>query len=88
MTMNWIPIKLRPLTYEEKQQWPDQEEIFDCPLPEDGQDVLVTTKYGHVVFDTFCSDDKGFYFEYYCQADDLIAWMPLPAPYTKPKENE
>ena len=78
----WIPVKIRPMTEEEKAEYNcnDDVKIFDCPLPEDGQDVLVTTRYGDVQMDTFFTDE-GSYFERYCDEGDVLAWMPIPEPY-------
>ena len=58
---DWIPIKTRPMTDEEKEYYSeyticDCDIIYNCPLPEDGQEVLVTDKYGNVEVDTFCID--------------------------------
>ena len=90
-SQGWIPIKTRPLTEEEKEHyisigWSDDsiEFMYDCQLPDDGQEVLVTDRMGNVGLDTFFSDD-GCYFENNCDAYDVIAWMPLPKPY---KESE
>ena len=80
--LEWIPIKTRELTEEEKEEYPDCTFIYDCKLPEDGEEVLVTTWCGDVSMDTFCRDD-GCYFEYGCDEGDVIAWMPKPEPYKK-----
>lgn len=49
--MKWIPVKFRPMDEEEREYWEDQfgEELadedavmFDCPMPEDGQEILVS----------------------------------------------
>lgn len=79
----WIPITKRPMTEEEWEhyrEWSDVEGamIFDCELPEDGQEILVSYG-GYVCVDTFCRDD-GCYFEG-VDIDDVDAWMPLPKPY-------
>ena len=95
---DWIPLKTRPMTEEEQQYYADhwaftdsgflddddKPQIFDCPLPEDGQEVLITV-YGYVEVDTFIKDDNdGCYFE--CRdISDVKAWKPLPEPY---KESE
>ena len=83
----WIPIKTRPMTDEEKEHysslgWDEDslECMYDCPLPDDGQEVLVTDRYGHVEVDTFYRDD-GCYFENNSDYDDVKAWMSLPEPY-------
>lgn len=85
----WIPMTTRPMTEEEREhyrEWSDFDEamIFDCELPEDGQEVLVSYG-GYVCVDTFCKDD-GCYFEG-VDIDDVDAWMPLPKPY-EPQERE
>ena len=81
-TTCWIPVKTRPLTEEEKEEYADEgfEFMYDCPLPEHGQDVLITTKYGYVEKTTFFTD-CGDYFENWDDEDDVLAWMPLPKPY-------
>lgn len=83
----WIPIKTRPLTNEEKEKYAylgySDEELdfmYDCLLPDDGEEVLITTRYDEVETDTFYHDE-GCFFESYCDEDDVKAWMPLPEPY-------
>lgn len=89
----WIPIKYRPMTDEEFEEYrngfgnpdevPDGIRVFDCPMPSDGQEVLVTLKNGEVVIDTFYNDGCCLYFEIWCDDGDVIAWQPLPEPYKK-----
>ena len=83
----WIPLKTRPMTEEERtyyQEWAEYgAEIFDCPLPDDGQEVLVSWG-GNVCVDTFVKDD-GCYFEG-VDIDDVDAWQPLPEPYKTESE--
>lgn len=88
----WIPIKTRPLTGEEKVLFSDREYnedsffIFDCPLPDDDQEVLICLKWGAIMIDTFCRDENdGCYFESYDE-EEVIAWMPLPEPYKAESE--
>lgn len=81
----WIPIETRELTEEEKEEYPDCTFMYDCKLPEDGEEVLVTTWGGNTALDTFCRDD-GCYFENYCDEGDVIAWMPKPESYKKEGE--
>lgn len=82
----WIPIKLRPMTEEEKEAWAeygDFDEIFDCPMPADGQLIWVTSKCGNLWQDT-CEDDGGLLsLEENGDWDDIVAWMPVykPEPY-------
>lgn len=81
---NWTPIKTRPLTEEEKEEYPDYTFMYDCKLPEDGEEVLVTTWSGKVALDTFYRDD-GCYFEFNNDEGDVIAWQSLPEPYEEIK---
>lgn len=90
----WIPIKMRPGTdeeYEEFSQYGDcpREDfrVFECPLPDDDQEVLVTTRWGAVCTDIWHRDVDCCYFEDYSDDDDVIAWMPLPEPYKKEGES-
>lgn len=55
-------------------------DVYDCPLPEDEQEVLITD--GKSVWqDTAMSDCDGFYFD---GGDEIIKeithWQPLPQP--------
>lgn len=83
----WIPITTRPMTEEEKAEYhgeydPNEIQMYDCPIPEDCQEVLITTCFGNVTTDTFYRDD-GYYFETYCDDGDVLAWQPKPEPYKK-----
>lgn len=54
-------------------------------LPEDGEEVILTTEGGFITTDIFCREDNdGCYFENY-DIDEVRAWMPMPEPY-KPRE--
>ena len=81
----WIQIKTRPMTEEEKEYYSEylfegNVLIYECPLPDDGQEVLITSKYGSVDKTTFYTD-CGNYFENYEDYDEVIAWQPIPEPY-------
>ena len=83
----WVPIKLRPMTEEEKEAWAEYgdyfDEIFDCPMPADGQLIWVTSKCGNLWQDT-CEDDGGLLsLEENGDWYDIVAWMPVykPEPY-------
>ena len=85
----WIPLKTRPMTEEESTYYRDLSEygaeLFDCPLPDDGQEVLVSWG-GNVGIETFVHDDSdGCYFEG-VEIDDVEAWMPLPESYKEERE--
>lgn len=78
---NWIPIKWRDTTDEDgidKEKYP----IFmDCPMPNDGDEILITLKNGEVLEDT-CFDDDGYYLDSgFDWVDDVKAWMPKPEGY-------
>ena len=88
----WVPVTTRPMTEEEKEihreqlEYVDDAVIFNCPLPDDGQEVLITV-YGETELDTFYNDAiDGCYFENR-NIEDVRAWMPLPKPY-QPQESE
>jgi len=89
----WIPIKTRPMTEEEKEHFfeyadsrcDDTYTILDCPLPDDGQEVILSVN-GYVSTDIFCRDSAdGCYFESY-DIDDVDAWMPFPEQYKAESE--
>ena len=61
--------------------------IYECPLPDDGQEVLITSNYGSVDKTTFYTD-CGNYFENYEDYDEVIAWKPLPEPYQPKGEQQ
>lgn len=92
----WISITSRPMTEEEKEhykthpEYQDDCRIFNCKLPDDGQEVLISV-YGGAEVDTFIQDtDDGCYFEGR-DIDEVDAWMPLPQPYkaeVEPQESE
>ena len=85
----WIPLTKRPMTDEEREHYfeytdmriDDTYTILDCPLPDDGQEVLVSWG-GNVGNDVFIQDNKGCYFEG-MDIDEVDAWMPLPKPYSE-----
>ena len=86
----WIPLISRPMTEEEREEYKGmagvtENMILNCPLPDDGQEVLVS--YGdYVCIDTF-HDDDGCYFED-VEIDEVDAWMPLPLPWKAESEEE
>ena len=77
----WIPITMRPIEEDEKIDFPYVTFIFTCPMPENGEEILITTKYG-VEFDT-CYNADGYYLDSDKDWDEVFAWMPLPEPYKK-----
>ena len=84
----WIPIEYRPGTEEEYAEFskfgtcPRSEfKVYTNEMPEDGQDVLITTKWGTVCEDTYHDEVDASYFEDHDDPDDVIAWMPKPKAY-------
>ena len=85
----WIPVKMRPMDSEESEYWEDQfgeklededAVMFDCPMPEDGQEILVS--YRKWIGMDKCEIDGGCYgLEGNGDWEDVIAWLPLPEPY-------
>ena len=84
----WIPVKFRPLTDEEQDEYPDYCYMADCPMPDDGEEILVCTAHGGVEKDE-CGFEDGFYLDSgYDWQTDVVAWMPLPEPYKAESEEE
>lgn len=97
LTGKWIPIHYRPLTVEERIAFAEhygieycdtlEEKAFACPMPEDGQSILISTSWG-VVEDVADNDIDGEGFICYGLEgngdwDGVEAWMPKPEPYKK-----
>ena len=81
----WIPFTRRPMTKEEQEYYPNCTFIFDCVLPDDGDEILVSN--GRFVWmDTFCKDIDGCYLDGSDDIDEDMAWMPLPEPYREDGE--
>jgi hypothetical protein len=100
-TGEWIPVKYRPLTTEERIDFAEyygieysdtvDEKAFDCHMPDDGQEILISTRWG-VSTDVADNDIiDGGYSTYGLEGngdwEGIDAWMPLPEPY-KEAENE
>lgn len=95
----WIPVTYRPMTEEEEKEccekWGIKEgsledwekRVFTCPLPDDGQEILVS--HGKYVQEDICSWDEDFCgLEFYGDWDGVDAWMPKPEPYKKEGKEE
>lgn len=83
----WIPVKWHYITDEERERegYPkDWVYHIDCEMPEDEQEILVTTNHGCVEKDV-CYLDDGFSLDSGWEwVDDIVAWMPMPEQW---KEN-
>ena len=86
--VKWIPVKTRPMTederkyYEEIYSWTlsdDEAVIFDCKMPEDGQEVWVCSRCGNV-WDDICIIEDGIGLEGNGDWFDIVAWMPCFRP--------
>lgn len=94
--MKWIPIKTRPMDEEERAEWSERlgydiegEDalIYVSQPPDDGQEVLICSRYGTVRIDRFENDpDYGCFFEEKGDMDGIVAWMPLPEPWRGEEE--
>lgn len=95
----WIPITYRPMTEEEEKKFCEElgikegsledceKRVFDCRLPDDGQEIL--TSFGKYVQEDICSwDEYGCGLENNGDWDGIDAWMPKPEPYKKGGEEE
>lgn len=84
----WIPVKWHEITDEEREcecYTKDLVYYFDCIMPEDEQEILITVKDRQgrlwVEKDT-CYVDDGFYLDSgYDWVEDVVAWCELPEPY-------
>lgn len=76
--IEWHEVKTRPLNDEEKEYYSDDISfIFDCRMPDEGQDILIATKYGTDA-DTCWFDDYGIGLEKRGDWEGVIAWAELP----------
>lgn len=84
----WIPFTDRELTEEEKEYYgEDVKHMLDCKLPEEDEEILVTSKYKDKLYvdtDTFMRDGSECYLDSGRDlVTEVIAWQSLPAPYKK-----
>lgn len=93
----WIPITYRPMDEEEYDEFRskfgeipiENRKMFSCQLPDDDQEILVCSKWGHVFTDRCEYDSEyGYGLESNGDWDGIIAWMPLPEPYKKEGEEK
>lgn len=91
MTYEWVPIKSRPITEEERESYGWDEDIthiLTCPLPDDGDEILISRNNGKWVdLVVFCNNGYGVGDE---NGNDWLyeveAWMPLPKGYVKEED--
>lgn len=86
----WIPVMMRLMDSEEREYWEDQfgeklededAVMFDCPMPEDGQEILISYK-KWICIDKCEIAYGGLYgLEGNEDWEGVLAWMPLPEPW-------
>lgn len=79
--ITWHKVKTRPLTKEEKRECIEQfgyefSYMFDCEMPDDGDEILIVTKSG--VDTDVCGIEEGYYLEGYNDWENVIAWAEMP----------
>ena len=70
-------------------KWVGSRKEFDCPMPKEGQEVLVSYKVYSAdgkarsgVLKTTCMYSEKYGYRFYDVAvDSVYAWMPCPKPY-------
>lgn len=83
--ITWHEVTKRPLTAGEQadyfiegySQYEIPDYVFECEMPEDGQEILIATVY-EVSQDMCMSDCDGCALETHGDWDDVIAWAPMP----------
>lgn len=88
----WIPITYREMTDEEKQAKADKLRIdpealtdniiYTCEMPDDEQQVIITTDKNDVFMTKFYKYGIYEYFELFEDPGDALAWMPAPEPFS------
>ena len=84
--IHWHKITTRPLYEEEKEWYAEQgyepcempEFMYDCEMPEDGQEILIATPWG--TDKDICSNDAeyGIGLECHDDFDNVYAWAEMP----------
>lgn len=81
---DWIPFETR-----DADEWEVREfgvaEMFGCPLPDDGDEIIVTNGL-YVWIDVFKQDGQWCYLED-GDIEECTAWMPVPKPYVREKND-
>lgn len=78
--MKWVPITYHKADEDERENGCDF--ILDCPLPEEGEEVLICIRDSNQIsIDTLAYDGEGYYFDTEGDIQNVSAWMPLPEAY-------
>lgn len=82
-TIVWHEVNIRRLTEEEIKEIDESEYydyipdwIFDCKMPDDGEEILIATRWG--VDKDVNGIDEGYYLENHDEWDDVKAWARMP----------
>lgn len=83
----WRVISKRPMDEDERKEWSEkigydidyEDANIYMGLPDDGEEVLICTRWGSVTIDIF-RDEDGCYFDDH-DMEDVVAWCELPEPY-------
>ena len=78
----WIPVTYH--TPKDKDEDMLYAYILDCPMPEEGQEILVS--FNGIVDMDVCCYDEGWYLDNRGDWMDVDAWQPLPEPYKGGKD--
>ena len=77
----WHEVITRPPTEEEKEYYSEADVafdyVFDCEMPEDGQEILIASKWG-TDKDICVIDEEGYWLECCDGWDGIIAWADMP----------
>ena len=83
MILKWIPVKWHVILNAEREEEGIPDDIvyyLDCPMPEDGEEIIVTDG-KRVWTDENSIDIVGHCLESGNDWKDIKAWMPLPERY-------
>jgi hypothetical protein len=56
----------------------DGEFVFDCEMPEDGQEILVTLTGGYISRNIGYIDKNGYHLVSGWEWEDVFKWAPMP----------
>lgn len=84
-TITWHELKIRDLTDEEKAEYEEYCEIYGMPeyiiegeLPNDGQEILIVTRWGVTTDTCIVDEEDGYALEDRGDWEGVIAWAEFP----------
>lgn len=81
---SWIPVKGHYATDDEIKEHPDIAYWFDCMMPNDDEEILISVRYKNhsTVYKDVCYVDDGYHLDSgFDWITDVTAWCKLPEPY-------